>query len=142
MSNIHLIPTEKLISETAKDLKEKVKLKKPEWAMFVKTGSDKERIPENEDWWWIRAASILRKIYLRDGKEIGIERLKTSYGGRKHRGVKPGRFQKGSGKIIRVILQEFDSLGFTEKTKKGRKITKKGREYLNKISSNLLLKVQ
>jgi small subunit ribosomal protein S19e len=136
MSTPYEIPAEKLIVETAKDLKEKMKLKRPKWSLFLKTGAHKERMPDDENWWWIRAASILRKLYLQGG-EVGVERLRTSYGSRKHRGVKPEKFHKSGGKIIRTILQEFDALGFTEKTKKGRKITNKGREYINKISSKV-----
>ena len=42
-------------------------------------------------------------------------RLRTRYGSRKNRGVKPERFKRGSGKIIRVILQQADwSAGITE----------------------------
>jgi len=59
------------------------------------------------------------------------------YGGRKNRGVKPERFYKGSGKVIRAILQGFDNLGLTEKSPKGRKITEKGMTYLNNLCSNL-----
>lgn len=129
------VSAEKLILELKKDLKEKVKLKRPSWALFVKTGSHKERLPDNEDWFWTRAASILRRLYV--DRVVGVERLRTRYGGRKHRGVKPEEFRKGSGKIIRTILQEFDELGFTKKTKKGREITKKGISYLNKISDKI-----
>ncbi|MEM2918419.1 MAG: 30S ribosomal protein S19e [Candidatus Altiarchaeota archaeon] len=132
------IPAKKLIDEVAKDLKDRIKFKRPDWAIFVKTGADKERAPNDNDWWWTRAASILRKIYI-SKNPVGVQRLRVAYGGRKHRGVKPEKFYKASGKIIRTILQEFDALGFTEKKdKKGRVITKKGAEYLNKISDRLL----
>lgn len=132
------IPAKKLIDEVAKDLRERIKFKRPDWAIFVKTGADKERAPNENDWWWTRAASILRKIYM-SKKPVGVQRLRVAYGGRKHRGVKPEKFYKAGGKIIRTILQEFDALGFTEKKdKKGRVITKKGAEYLNKISDRIL----
>lgn len=137
MTTPYEVPADKLILAVAKDLKERIKLESPKWSQFVKTGSHKERIPEDEDWWWKRAASILRKIYL-EGDYVGVERLRTVYGGKKNRGVKTEKFYKGGGKIIRVILQEFDKLGFTEKTKKkGRKITGKGKSYLDKISSKI-----
>jgi len=135
MTTPYDVPAEELIKETAKDLKERIKLKRPEWALFVKTSSGRERMPNSEDWWWIRAASILRKIYI--NKEIGVERLRREYGGRKNRGMKPEKFYKAGGKIIRTILQEFDKLGFTEKKNKGRRLTKKGIEYLNKISDRI-----
>ncbi len=137
MTTPYEVPAEKLIPEVAKDLKEKIKLERPEWALFVKTGAQRERMPDDEEWWWKRAASILRKIYLK-GDHLGVERLRTVYGGRKNRGVKSEKFRKSGGKIIRTILQEFDKLGFTETTKKkGRKITPKGISYLDKISSRI-----
>lgn len=140
MATPYEVKAEKLISETAQDLRENKKLKRPQWALFVKTGVHKERIPDEEDWWWKRAASVLRKLYLKDGY-IGVEKLRTEYGGRKEKGSKPEKFHKGGGKIVRTILQEFDELNFTKKDKKkGRKITPEGISYLDKISSKIAQK--
>lgn len=136
MTTPYDVSADKLINVVSKDLKENLKFKKPEWADFVKTGVSRERAPEDADWWWVRAASILRKLYIKN-KGIGVERFRTVYGGRKNRGVKPEHFYKGSGKVIRTILQEFDNLGLTEKTQKGRKITKKGITYLNNLCKKL-----
>lgn len=144
MATIYDVPAAELIEAAAKDLKEKQKFLQPEWAKFVKTGAHVEGCPENPDWWWIRAASILRKIYING--PVGVSRLRTVYGGAKNRGVKPEEFRKGSGKIIRTILQEFDKLNFTKKTEKtqgvspkGRVITSNGQAYLDKIATDLLL---
>lgn len=137
MATVYDVSGDALVYSAAKDLKEKVKFKKPDWADYVKTGTNRERAPESPDWWWVRSASILRRVYL---EETGVQSLRTVYGGRKNRGVKPERFYKGSGKVIREILQEFDSIGFTEKTLKGRKVTPKGRQFLDKISSKLIKK--
>lgn len=139
MATVYEVPAHKLIREASQDLKEKVKLKRPEWALFTKTGSHTERQPENEDWWWIRAASVLRKVYTNG--PIGVQRLRTAYGGRKNRGYKPEKFRRAGGKNIRVILSEFDQLGFTEKIRGGRKITPKGQSYLDKIAGNILKNV-
>lgn len=136
MTTPYDVPADKLINVVSKDLKENLKFKKPEWADFVKTGVSRDRAPEDPDWWWIRAASILRKLYI-ENKGIGVERFRTVYGGRKNRGVKPEHFYKGSGKIIRTILQEFDNLGLTERSQKGRKITEKGITYLNNLCKKL-----
>jgi len=137
MATAYDVSAEKLISEVAQDLKTKVKLEMPEWASLVKTGAHKERIPENEDWWWFRAASLLRKLYVRG--PIGVQKLRVLYGGRKNKGVKPEKFYPAGGKVIRTILKEFDGLGFTQKIEKeGRKITPKGQAYLDKIASGIL----
>jgi len=136
MATVYDVPADKLIEKVARDLKESVKFERPEWALFVKTGSHKERQPDDENWWWIRAASVLRKIYLNG--PIGVERLRTAYGGRKNRGSKPEKFRKAGGKNIRTILKEFDKLGFTEKVSGGRKITAKGQSYLDRIANDII----
>jgi len=138
MATVYEIDPKKLIERVAIDLKNNIKLKKPQWASFVKTGAHKERQPIDENWWWIRAASILRHVYMRG--PIGVQTLRRTYGGRKNRGVKPEKFYKGGGKIIRTILQEFDKIGFTEKVDGGRRITPKGQSYLDKISTEILKK--
>ncbi|RLI92865.1 MAG: 30S ribosomal protein S19e [Candidatus Altiarchaeales archaeon] len=135
MTTVYEIPPDKMIEIVANDLKNNVKLKMPEWAKFVKTGAHRERMPQNDDWWWIRSASILRKIYING--PVGVQRLRTAYGGKKNRGVKPEKFYRAGGKIIRSILQEFDRIGFTEKVNNGRKITPKGQSYLDKLATEI-----
>ncbi|OYT41908.1 MAG: 30S ribosomal protein S19e [Candidatus Altiarchaeales archaeon ex4484_43] len=135
MTTVYEIPPDKMIEIIADDLKNKVKFKMPEWAKFVKTGAHRERVPQSDDWWWIRSASILRKIYING--PVGVQRLRTGYGGKKNRGVKPEKFYRAGGKIIRSILQEFDRIGFTEKADNGRKITPKGRSYLDKLATEI-----
>jgi ribosomal protein S19E (S16A) len=67
---------------------------------------------------------------------VGVERLRTRYGGRKNRGVRPARFRKSSGKIIRTILQQLEKAGLVETLKErqfGRRLTPKGRNFLDSI---------
>jgi len=92
-------------------------IKKPEWASFAKTGAFKERPPVDSNWWFMRAASILRKVYLKG--PIGVSKLSTTYGGRKNRGYKPEKFYPGSTNIIRTILQELEKAGYIKQDKKG-----------------------
>jgi small subunit ribosomal protein S19e len=127
-------------SKLAEALKKIPEFQEPEWVQFVKSGPSKERPIEEPDFWFKRAASILRQIYKK--KVVGVSRLRTKYGSRKNRGVRPERFQKASGKIIRVVLQQCDKAGFTEsvkdikglkKRKLGRQLTKKGKEFLEAV---------
>ncbi len=126
--------TNVLIDNTAKKLKEIKEITKPEWANFVKTSRARERPPADANWWYLRAASILRKIYLLG--PIGVNKLKVKYGGKKNRGHKPEKFFKGSGKIIRTILQQLESAKLIEQTEKGahkgRILTAKGKSLLDK----------
>ena len=124
------VEAKKLIANLAEELKTKIKM--PEWAVYVKTGTQSQRPPEQKDWWYIRAASILRKIYT-DGP-VGTSRLRSYYGGRKQRGHKPEHFRKGSGKIIRVILQDLEKINLISKDSKGRKVTKEGQKLLDNLA--------
>ena len=135
MTTVYDVPANELIQHVAKKLEGMEEFKPPEWAAFVKTGVHKERSPQQSNWWYIRVAAILRKVYT-DGP-VGIERLRSVYGGRKRRGSKPPKFRKGSGSIVRKALQQLEAAGFVEKKDKGRVVTPKGRAFLDKSASEL-----
>ncbi len=124
----------------AEALKKIPEFKEPEWAQFVKSSASKERPIEDPDFWYKRAASVLRQIYQKG--VVGVNRLRTKYGSRKNRGMKPEKFRKSSGKIIRIILQQSDASGLTEITrtikgvkskKSGRQLTQKGKSFMEEI---------
>jgi small subunit ribosomal protein S19e len=105
----------------------------PEWAKFVKTGAHKERPPVQQDWWEIRAASVLMKV--NKYGPVGTNRLAKLYGGRKNRGHKPERKYSASRNIIRTILQQLTAAGLikdAEGDKKGKIVTKEGKELIKK----------
>jgi len=111
MVSVYDVPADKFIEYLAKYLKENVpEISPPEWAFYTKTGSHAERIPENPDWWYIRAASIMRKLYMRK-KPVGVERLRTAYGGRVDLGVARKHVRRGGGSNIRKILQQLEAAG-------------------------------
>ena len=138
MVNIYDVNRQKLIEEASKELKKSVKV--PEWSKFVKTGHFKERPPVNTDWWYLRTASVLTKIYKLG--PIGVSKLRTLYGSKKNKGSKPEHRYRASGKIIRTVLQQLQELGYIkyeDKTKrKGRKITPKGKSFLDKIATSMI----
>ena len=135
MTTAYDVPAESLITEVSKDLKENDKIIVPDWARFVKTGVHKERRPENPDWWFVRAATLLRRIYV-DGP-VGIMRLQTKYGGNKDRGTNPEKFKRGSGSIIRVALQQLEDAGYVAKTERGRVVTPEGQSYLDNKAAEI-----
>jgi small subunit ribosomal protein S19e len=103
---------------------------------YVKTGAHNERAPDDPDWWFVRCASILRKIYLKG--PIGTMTLSIDYGGRKRRGVKPNKFYRGSRAVIRTVIQQLERAGFVKKRgNKGREMTDIGRSYMDKLSASL-----
>ncbi|MFH1801261.1 MAG: 40S ribosomal protein S19 [archaeon] len=141
INSIYSLSAQEYNLKLAEALKKIPEIKSPEWAEFVKSGSAKERPIDDEDFWYKRTASVLKQIYKK--KSIGVERLKTKYGSKKNRGMKPERFRKAGGKIIRTILQQCDAAGFTEiqkpvrgvKSKKpGRILTEKGKSFLEEVN--------
>ncbi len=139
MTNVYDVSADELIKKTAEELKKNELIKKPSWADYVKTSAARERFPVDSEWWYVRAASLLRKMYVFD-RPIGTNRLRNYYGGRKNRGHKPERFYKGSGKIIRVILQQLEKAGYLQTVKegvhKGREITGNGKKFLDGIAKH------
>lgn len=133
MAQIAETDSDKLVKSAANELKSVIQM--PEWARFVKTGVSRERPPESEDWWYMRAASVLRKVHA-DGP-VGVQRLRTRYGGLHRRGHKPAHFAKGSGKILRVILQDLENKGLMKKEKKGRTVTPQGQKLLNRAAKSV-----
>ena len=97
-----------------------------------------------DDWWYIRAASILRKIYMKG--PMGVSRLRVAYGGRNRRGVKPNHFARGSGAVIRRVLQQLEKANYIQKKSGhgskgrvivGRVITPKGHSFVDKLSAEI-----
>ena len=135
MSIINSIPRGDAVSLTAERLKGKDEIKAPVWASIVKTGVSRERPPADEDWWYSRSASILLKIHKYG--PIGVSKLRTYYGGKKNRGVRPEKFFRGSGNIIRKIFQQLEKCGFAKQAEsgnhKGRIITSEGNKFLKDI---------
>lgn len=128
----------KLIKRVSEELKKNGNIKPPDWSMYVKTGASTERPPLQEDWWFLRSAAILRKIYIYG--PVGTQRLRTAFGGRRRRGHKPAHHRKAGGKIIRLMLQQLEKSGYiqkTEKPRKGRIITPKGQKLLSKMSREI-----
>ncbi len=142
MNPVYDLPANEYNLKLAEALKKIPEFKKPPWVDFAKSGSSKKRPIEDSDFWYKRAASILRQIYKKE--IVGVNRLRTKYGSKKNRGFRPEKFQKASGKIIRTILQQSDKAEFTELAKDirgvrrkrpGRQLTEKGREFLENIEN-------
>lgn len=131
------VPAQEFIQKLADYIKNNVNVvKPPSWASVVKTGVQAQRPPENPDWWYIRCASLLRKIYIHG--PVGIERLRGEYGGRKDYGVRPEHAVKAGGAIIRKALQQLEDAGLVEKYKnRGRRVTAKGRKLLEEIAEEV-----
>ena len=126
----------KFIAAYAEVLKNNDKFVVPKWVDLVKTGVHKELAPYDPDWYYIRAAAIVRKVYLRQGTGVGA--LQKRFGGAYRRGAAPEVHQDAAGGLIRNILTTLDDLKITEKSGKGgRKITRTGQQALDLVAGQV-----
>jgi small subunit ribosomal protein S19e len=139
MATVYDVNPTELIHKTAEQLKTEKLVSPPDWARFAKTGMHKQRQPVNPDWWYVRAAAVLRSVYLMG--PIGVSKLRTKYGGKRDRGHKMERFYKGSGSIIRKMLQQLETAGLIKQAArgvhKGRIVTPEGMSILDKAASTI-----
>ncbi|MBD3191748.1 MAG: 30S ribosomal protein S19e [Candidatus Heimdallarchaeota archaeon] len=136
MPTVYDVPPQELITEIAEELKNKKAISPPEWTDYVKTGSFKQRAPINPDWWYVRCASLLRKVYLYG--PIGTAHLRKAYGGLRRGRNRPERFRKASGAIIRKALQQLEEEELVSSSRRGRIITQQGRSMLDKIATKII----
>lgn len=140
MSHILLVNPNELIERAAAQLKSEKLVTPPEWSVLVKTGAHKERLPEDQDWWYMRSAAILRRVAQLG--PVGTSKLRNKFGGRKNRGHKPNKFVAGSGSIIRKSLQQLEASGLVAQAEKGvhkgRVLTPKGISFMDKIAMQMI----
>ena len=135
MVSVNDVPSGKLISAVAEQMKGTPGVERPEWAKFVKTGSHAERPPASADWWFTRAASLLRKLYLHG--PVGLGDLERAYGGTKALKYYPKHHRDAGGSSIRRILKQLEQAELVAKTPKGRVLSSKGRAMLDKASKEI-----
>ncbi len=132
-------PVEDLLEALADDLGDR--LEEPDWAVYSKTGADRELPPEQEDFWARRGASLLRKVAI-DGP-VGVERLSTAYGDAKEGSnryrVSSPTSVDGSKNVVRTLLQQLEDEGLVETAEgEGRRITPEGQSLLDETAGEVL----
>ncbi len=131
------VPASALLPRLAAELKSRSAVAPPTWAAFVKTGVHKERAPVDPEWWYLRSASVLRKVYLKG--VIGVTRLSAEYGGKRDRGSAPYHARSGSRAVAREIVQQLEKAGLLQPYKtRGRRVTASGQKLLDAVSRELL----
>jgi small subunit ribosomal protein S19e len=137
MSHPNDVPPSKLLVPLAAELRTRGAVAPPAWATFVKTGVHKQRGPVPTDWWYLRSASVLRKIYVHG--HIGIERLASEYGGKRDRGSAPYHARSGSRSVAREIVQQLEKAGLVKPYKNlGRRVSPEGQKLLDKVSRDAM----
>ena len=83
--------------------------------------------PLDPDWYYVRAASIMRKIYLNGG--IGVGALAHWYGQAKSTKSRPEHFVPAARGLIRHILRNLQAVNLVEEAEKGgRRVTPEGQK--------------
>ena len=133
MTTVYDVHGQNLVFNLAEALKNLESITIPDWSVSAKTAAHKENAPDTDDWWYMRSASILRKIYLEG--PLGTERLARMYSGAKDRGGKPNRSHPGGRKIIRTVMKQLEAAELiTYEKGKGRKISPRGQSMLDGIA--------
>jgi small subunit ribosomal protein S19e len=139
MVTLYDVPADALIDALSDRLADRID--DPDWATYVKTGASKELPPQQDDFWSVRAASLLRKVAI-DGP-VGVDRLSTAYGDRKQGStryrVAAAHTDAGSKKIIRTILQQLEEEELVSTAQgEGRVATPEGRSLLDEVAADVL----
>ncbi|EPQ67701.1 Protein component of the small (40S) ribosomal subunit, partial [Blumeria graminis f. sp. tritici 96224] len=106
------VNAQKFIDSYSAFLKRQGKLAIPGWVDTVKTGPAKELPPQSIDWFYIRAASIARHVYMR--KTVGVGRLRKVHGSTRNRGSRPSHHVDASGSVDRKVMQALEKIGVLE----------------------------
>ncbi|KAI9750630.1 MAG: Guanine nucleotide-binding protein G(I)/G(S)/G(T) subunit beta-1 [Chaenotheca gracillima] len=132
------VDAQKFIIAYAAFLKRQGKLPIPGWVDTVKTSNSNELPPQSEDWYYIRAASVARHIYMR--KTVGVGRLRKLHGSQKNRGSRPSHHVDASGSVDRKVMQSLEKINILEhdEDKGGRRITQSGQRDLDRIAQTTL----
>ena len=130
MTTVFDVPADALIKKAGEKFKTSGAFPQPDWAIYVKTGSHKEKAPIQKDWWYERVAAVMRKIYI--GGPVGTSRLAADFGGKRNYGSAPYHAVKGSRTILRTAMHQLEKSGYVAANKsRGRTVTPKGRAFLD-----------
>lgn len=106
---------------------------------YAKTGCFKELNPLDPDWYYVRAAAVARRVYLRQG--LGVGAMRRMFGSRSNKKgkVTPEHHARAAGGVIRHALHALESLGLVEKIAggKGRRITSEGQRQMDLVAARV-----
>ncbi len=142
MPTVYDVPVALLIKKTAEYLKDNYQdIAPPTWIRFAKTSSHVQQSPKDPDFWYLRCASILRKVYVEG--PIGVEHLRKEYGGRSGLGNEGEHKRSGGGSVVRRPLEQLEKAGLVKKIeRRGRVVTKEGASILDTLSGEVLRKLE
>merc|ERR1711862_274229 len=103
------VPTNDFIAAYANYLKKHNKITPPAWHDLVKTGHLHELAPYDEDWFFTKAAAVVRKVYIKP--HLGVGKMAQLFGGKKRYGSARKHNAKASKGVIRAALKALEDAG-------------------------------
>jgi len=135
MTTVKDVRPDEFIRAYSKHLKRQGKIEIPKWVDIVKTSTANELSPLDPDWYYVKCASIARKVYLHP--HIGVGFIARSYSSRKNNGVAREHTVAATTGIIRNMLAQLEKIGVVQKVGKGRSITRVGQQDLDRIAGQV-----
>ena len=131
------VPAAKFITALAAHFKNSGKYELPVWHDLVKLSSAKQLCPADADWYYIRLASVARRIYINGG--VGVGQLSKHYGGSGKFQTRPSHFVAASRSPIRAAVQALEKTKLIAKKEgsTGRFMTAAGRRELDSFAASL-----
>jgi small subunit ribosomal protein S19e len=133
------VPAHKFITVLAAHLKKSGKFDLPVNSDLIKTGTHAELPPQDADWYYVRLASLFRRVYLHSG--VGVGALRRMYGGCGATGT--GTHKKhhidAAGGNIRFALKALEKAKFVAQKdgQTGRFLTSAGRRELDSLAASI-----
>jgi small subunit ribosomal protein S19e len=134
MTTVYDVTPNKLVKKVAEKL-QALGIAQPAFIGTVKSGAHSSRLPQQKDFWYMRLAALLRNSYVHGN--VGVGKMRTHFGGKKIRGVKPEEKRKAGGSIIRKGLQALEAAGLMVKKKKGRELSAAGKKLLDSAAKEV-----
>ncbi|MBD3187247.1 30S ribosomal protein S19e [Candidatus Bathyarchaeota archaeon] len=137
IANVFTVDPAELIESLAEKLKTYSEINPPLESKYWKTSCAKEFPPEDSElFWFIRSASLLRKLAIK--QNLGVRRLRKIYSSNQKKGHNPSHSRPAAGKIIRRCLQQLEKAGLVNTIEGiGRKLTPEGQSLIDKVAHEL-----
>ena len=130
------VDAQAFVEAYAKYLKRSGRVVLPKYVDYAKTAPRKELAPADPDWYYVRCASIARRVYVKGG--VGVGWLARAYGGNSNKGVRRNHHVNAASGVIRSCIQSLESMKVLEQGKNGgRVVTSTGRRDLDRIAAQI-----
>lgn len=123
---VHSVSATDLINTLSQFFQKNNSLTLPPNYQILKTCSGKQNMPSNQNWLFIRAASIFRKLSIQN---LNLHNLLSYYGCKKDRGNRPGKKVRAYKFFILSILSDLEKMEFVSEMR----VTEKGRIFMNEM---------